>query len=85
MLPLPIFLQRQQRPGHIVCPQPGAVDGLGEGIAVAPHLHQDGTRQQLLVIAAVAQDDGPGQAGIAPHQVALEEDVESPPHLRWSR
>ena len=37
------------------------------------HLHQQGAGEQLLVIPAVAQDDGPGQLAIAPGQPLLEQ------------
>ena len=60
------LLPGQQRPGHVVRPQAGGIHRLGEGVAVAAHLHQQGAGEQLLVIPAVAQDDGPGQLAIAP-------------------
>ena len=54
--------------------EPRPVQGLGEGVAVAPHLHQEGAGGELLVVAAAAQGDGPGQAHVVGDELLLEAD-----------
>ena len=54
--------------------EPRPVQGLGEGVAVAPHLHQQGAGGELLVVTAAAQGDGPGQAHVVGDELLLESD-----------